>query len=123
MNHYFKCSYGDPNGNHISVQTRGRLPNSYEHSYSQQCTVPSAVLNNGKIHTVKMVRKFSKGEFYHFLEVKRENILWVFLNQKLVLSCPLSASFSFEDCWFGFTGATGGLYESHQILSWRLWSK
>jgi peptide-N4-(N-acetyl-beta-glucosaminyl)asparagine amidase len=99
----------DPNSNHISVQTRGSLPNSADHKYSKICvTLLPFQLCDGKVHQVKIVYC--------------EQTLLVFLDNnvnKPILTLPidLSKTITSPSAWVGFTAATGGLNETHDILS------
>ncbi|MFH1866782.1 MAG: alpha/beta fold hydrolase [Patescibacteria group bacterium] len=100
----------DPNNNHISVQSRGTLSNSYDHIYSLGSTTALPNMSNGSIYTVKI--NYING------------LLAVYLNN---LSLPLFTvhvlidtllNLNGERAWIGFTAATGNGYQNHDILSW-----
>eukprot|EP01080_Neovahlkampfia_damariscottae_P001488 gene1488-12105_t len=96
----------DPNGNHVSIQTNFNDPNSSNHKYSLGCLqnkIPK--LNNGSIHTCKV-------------EYKNES-LNVFLNdlETTLISVKINLNDLFDSFWIGFTAATGGISQSHDLLS------
>ena len=100
----------DPNGNHISVHSRGALANSAHHRFSLSCSgkMPSQ-MNDGAEHSVSIS--------YHAEEAK----LCVSLDNQIVLACKVNL---FEriggDAFLGFTAGTGGLTQTHRLLSWSL---
>ena len=100
--------FGDPNGNHISVQTRGAEPNcaSHVHSLGETAAIPN--LSDGAVHTA--VIRYSAGQ------------LEVFLDDLLVpaLTVPLDLSTypALPTGWVGFTAASGASWENHDILDW-----
>jgi len=109
------CSAGlvaDPNDNHISIHTRGTLPNSAQESVSVASTTAIANISSGQTHTCRIT--YTGGIFS------------VYLNDLVtpVLSTPLdlAATLALDQgrAWVGFTGATGGAIENHDILSWSL---
>jgi hypothetical protein len=109
----FEGELGDPNGNHISIQTRGTLPNSAGSTFSLGSTTqgPPAIplLADGNVHTTKVA--YVPGTLTIFLD----NLT------KPVLSVPvdLGTTLSLDNgqAWIGFTAATGGRSQAHDILS------
>ena len=100
---------GDPNNNHISVQTRGTLANSSDHIYSLGfTTIPS--LSNQQIHTAKIA--YTPGSLSIFLDD--------LLNPALTVSVDLANTLNLDNgkAWLGFTAATGASWENHDIISW-----
>ena len=104
---------GDPNDNHISVQTRGTLPNNADTDFSlgftTQGTPTIPLFADGSVHTTKVVYK--------------PGTLTIFLDDltKPVLTVPvdLGAKLSLDNgqAWVGFTGATGKRAQAHDIHS------
>ena len=94
---------GDPNDNHISVQTRGAEPNNantdFSLGYTTQGTPTIPLFADGSVHTTKVVYK--------------PGTLTVFLDDltKPVLTVPvdLGTKLSLDNgqAWVGFTAATG----------------
>jgi hypothetical protein len=122
---YWNAAYGDPNGNHISVQSRGQDFNVPIHVCSNgslpgfpgiPCTQnPSLAmatvnrpLNDGTVQSAEIV--YVPGE------------LSVFLNTGFLFSTPLDlesllALQNDEYAYIGFTAGTRGAYQNHDILS------
>lgn len=51
---YESGELADPNGNHISVQTCGKQPNSSHHRNSLACSTAIGQLNDGQTHKVRV---------------------------------------------------------------------
>lgn len=99
---------GDPNNNHVSVQTRWTAPNSVNHAYSLGATTQIPKLKNGNIHTARIA--FGSG----FLQVFIDDLTTPVLTVPLVnLGLALDAG----SAWVGFTAATGEAWENHDILN------
>lgn len=104
--------FGDPNGNHISIQSRGSISNSANHRFSLACctNLPSK-LNDGNIHSVKIIFD------------QKQNCCFVEMDGNLVLNAPVHVSdllFNGQDkeIFIGFTAGTGGITQTHVINSW-----
>lgn len=102
----------DPNGNHISVQTRGTIANSSHHSYSLGSTTTIPDLKNQSIYTAKII--YNGEQLKIFLNDLYNPVLSVNIN--------LSATLDLDDgkAFVGFTSATGSAYQNHYLLSWTL---
>jgi CHRD domain/Bacterial lectin len=104
---------GDPNGNHISVQTRGTEPNNANTDFSLGFTTqgPPAIplFADGGVHTTKVAYK--------------PGTLTIFLDDltKPVLTVPVDLGTKLRldegKAWVGFTAATGNRSQAHDILS------
>jgi peptide-N4-(N-acetyl-beta-glucosaminyl)asparagine amidase len=107
---------GDPNGNHISIQTRGTQPNSADHSFSKgQIALVSPDLSDGAVHTAKI--DYTPGQFKIFLDNLSTPILTA--NDASLDLTTLLALEGNSDAFVGFTAATGGGgQENHDVLSW-----
>ncbi len=99
---------GDPNGNHISVNTRGLLFNSSRHAYSLGISTDIPNLSDGAVHSATIT--YAPGT----LTVAVDNA------PPLIVPIDLNAAITLNDgkAWVGFTGATGAAWEGHDILSW-----
>lgn len=109
------CSAGsvnDPNDNHVSVHTRGMLANSAMESASIGISSAIPNLSDGLVHTVKV--DYVPGE----LDVYIDDMALPKVAAPLDLSATLSLNNS--KAWVGFTGATGGAAERHDITAWSL---
>jgi hypothetical protein len=103
---------GDPNGNHISVQTRGTTANSAWHSQSLGCATDLPDMSDGNVHTASILY--------------RPGTITISLDNAQVLSVPLNLStkLSLADgkAWVGFTSATWAAFENHDVLNWSMTS-
>ncbi len=100
---------GDPNANHLSVQSRGMFPNSADPTYSLGTTTTIPVLSDGKVHRAKIIYK--PGNLRIFLD----NMDVAVLNATVYLGKQLSLDEG--KAWVGFTAATGGRSQIHDIRS------
>jgi peptide-N4-(N-acetyl-beta-glucosaminyl)asparagine amidase len=105
-------NFGDPNGNHISVHTRGILPNNVDEIYSVGNTGASLATNlsDGLVHEV--VIRYLPGNLNILLDGSTTPALTVPINLSSTLSLDAGKAY------VGFTSATGGSWERHDILSW-----
>lgn len=100
----------DPNDNHVSVLTRGTLPNSAAEVYS--------------LGSATGIPNISDGQTHQGMVTYQGGVLSVFIdnlvNPVLSESVDLGAILSLDGvgAWVGFTGATGGSSENHDLLSW-----
>jgi hypothetical protein len=114
--------FGDPNGNHISVHSRGPEPNHVDESYSLgKATEGLPVFKDGKPHNVKI--NYTPGSLTVYVDNMEKPVLTV------ALKLDAFSGMGFKDAsvldadgkaWVGFTAGTGGLMENHDILSWKL---
>ncbi|KAJ3377818.1 hypothetical protein HDU84_008182 [Entophlyctis sp. JEL0112] len=108
-------SCADPDGNHVSVQTRGRDENSAHHAWSRGCT--SDVMDMSKGDEVRVVIVFDK----------KVGGVDVFMGddsgdgrEQFVLHADVNLHDAVFDgsggVWIGMTAATGGLCQSHKVI-------
>lgn len=99
---------GDPDNNHLSVQSAGTEPNSYDHRFSLGVASNIPRLDDGRVHTLRIEylpgRMSISIDGIHALEVE------VDLATKLALENGAA--------WVGFTSATARAWENHDILDW-----
>jgi hypothetical protein len=100
---------GDPNANHISVQTAGIKPNSQDHKFSLGTTTNIPNLSDGEIHSITV-------EY-------RNGVLSVSVDgtaPSIIVPIDLPATIDSHDgaAWIGFTSSTGEAWEYHDVLRW-----
>jgi lectin family protein len=104
---------GDPNSNHISVQTRGQDPNHANTDFSLGFTTQTEpavpLFANGAKHTTKLVYK--PGNLAIFLDDMTKPLLNV--------SVDLGTKLRLDEgkVWVGFTAATGRRSQAHDIYT------
>jgi peptide-N4-(N-acetyl-beta-glucosaminyl)asparagine amidase len=99
----------DPSNNHISVHTRGTLPNSSHHANSLGCTEVPFVMNDGVAHLIEI----------QYDSEKKVMDIWADGTPLLEVKVDVMQMLSLEDgkVWFGVVGATGGVGQIHELLS------
>lgn len=101
----------DPSHSHVSVHTNGTGPNSWSEAFSlgSYSTSPN-LLDDAAVHTARIV--YTPGT----LSVYLDNMM----APKLTVSVDLAERLGLDagKAWVGFTSATGGGWENHDILSW-----
>lgn len=102
--------FADPNGNHVSVQTRGLLANSPHHNYSLGSTTTIPNLKDGSVYTAKIV--YNNSQLVIYLNDLFNPILTVDVNLTDTLALDNGRA------WVGFTSATASAYENHDLISW-----
>ena len=99
---------GDPNNNHISVQSAGKEPNSYDHRYSLAVAEDIPKLDDGKAHTLHV--EYLPGRMT--IAIDGEEVIDVELDLRTILSIEDGSA------WVGFTSATARAWENHDLLAW-----
>jgi hypothetical protein len=109
---------GDPNDNHISVQTRGKEGNSANTDFSLAFTTqaePAIPLFTVGRHTTKIVYKpddqGNPGNIAIYLDNRERPILNAHVNLAELLSLDEGKA------WVGFTAATGRRFQAHDIYT------
>ncbi len=107
---YFDRFLGDPNGNHISVHTRGTLPNSADESASLGSTTDIPSMKDGQVQTA----------WVHYVPGLLQVFLDDFETPRLSIPVNLAETLSLTQgyAWVGFTSSTGSYWERHDVLSW-----
>lgn len=101
---------GDPNGNHISVHTRGIDPNSAEQAFALATATSLPDMSDGLTHTVMIT--YVPGTLRVFLDDLVTPVLQVPIN--------LATTLRLNDghAWVGFTAGVAGGSENHDIHAW-----
>ncbi|MGI9102795.1 MAG: HYR domain-containing protein [Terriglobales bacterium] len=105
--------WNDPNGNHISVHTLGINPNSAMETASIGSTTSIPNLKDGQWHVVHVnyaVQPQPKLSIY--IDNLTTPVLQIAVDIVSKLQLPDGTA------WVGFTGATGGFTEVHDIQNW-----
>ena len=104
-------SFHDLTSNHVSVHTRGELPNSADESASLGSTTAIPSLMDGNIHEIKI--RYASNTLSIFIDNLDTPVLTV--NVNLAKTLKLGAG---GTAVIGFTGATGFGLQQREILSW-----
>ncbi|MDX2197584.1 MAG: PQQ-dependent sugar dehydrogenase [Phycisphaerae bacterium] len=102
----------DPDASHISIHTRGALPNDTAEAFSIGRVENVAALQDGAPHAVRI--RFADGLLSIFLDGAATPSLEIALELAAELNLPDGRA------WVGFTAATGGAAERYEILNWSL---
>jgi glucose/arabinose dehydrogenase len=106
---------GDPDGNHVSIHTRGQLTNSAIESNSRGRTSAIPPLADGNLHTVKVT--YDTAVMAVFVDDLDTPALEVAIDLDTLLSLD-NAITPAAGAWIGFTAATGAATQNADITSW-----
>jgi hypothetical protein len=100
----------DPNGNHISLQTRGIEPNSVNTNYSLGLSTDIPIMENSGVHEMRV--RYTPGAMDIFFDDMANPLF-------SVTPLDLDGLLDLDDgsAWVGFTGATGAGAGNHDILN------
>ena len=133
LDSHLNSDYGDPDGNHIAVQSCGPnnsttlSPNSADHSYicadgnsaklALQSLPAGLSLTDGQIHTIT-VNYLPPGTC-----TSSCNNLTVYMDSTLILQATLNIATQLNltsngSAYVGFTAATGSVVQNNDIVSW-----
>ena len=107
---WFNPEWNDPNENHVSIHTIGDQFNSTDEFFSLGSTTAIPDLSDGNVHTVRI--SYTPGTLQVFLDDLSNPILSVPADLGAILYLDHGHA------WLGFTAATGGAAENHDILNW-----
>jgi hypothetical protein len=109
----FGSGKGDPNDNHISVQTRGTEPNNANTDYSLGFTAQEEPVipffGDGSRHTTKI--EYAPGNLSVFLDDLTRPVLTVPVDLGTTLRLDQGKA------WVGLTAATGRRFQAHDIYT------
>lgn len=112
----------DPNGNHIAVQTRGKLANSSRHNKDNTLAILKDVIPiraDGTIYYAMIDYNVEKNKIRVFLDTTDIFTKPVLIAENVKIDEILNLE-NGTHAYVGFTSATGCAYENHDILSWYL---
>ncbi len=104
------ANVNDPGALHLSVHTLGPGANSVAESASIASTTAVANFADGAVHTARV--RYTGGVLSVFVDNLSQPALSVAVALDSLLSLDAGRA------WVGFTAATGGLAESHDVLAW-----
>lgn len=108
---WYNPELGDPNGNHVSVHTRGTGENDASESASIGRTTAIPNLSNGAIHTAAVDYRPAGG-----------GVLSVAVDGRIVLTLRVNLSqiLSLDNgrAYVGWTSGTGAAFENHDLVGW-----
>ncbi|MDQ1266793.1 MAG: Choice-of-anchor protein [Bacteroidota bacterium] len=114
-------NYNDPNGNHIAVQSKGKLANTSYHGGTATLGMaenPILIKADGTIYYVKIDYREVGNSLRIFLDtVKESNVSPTLVIDDLNLAALLDLENNLR-AYVGFTAATGSAWENHDIMSW-----
>ena len=106
--------FGDPDGNHVSVQSRGTEPNTIDHAASLGQAAGLAELMDGKPHEVVVDYDAAAGRLAVYVDDMNTPQIEADVNLADLLKLDGGKAF------VGFTAATGTACATHDILSWSI---
>jgi len=109
---YMNAVASDPNGNHVSVHTCDPQNNNGNHSNSLGVATSIPLLSDGAVHLVGIDYCATSDLFTVYLDDPDTPRIAVSLGP------AADALRSAGTAWVGFTAATGGGAEAHDILDW-----
>jgi sugar lactone lactonase YvrE len=102
--------FSDPSESHISVHTAGTAANRPHESYSLGAFSTNPILDDAAIHTAKI--EYQQGNLSIYLDDLMTPVLIV------AVDLPNTLALNHGRAWLGFTAATGGGLQTHDILDW-----
>jgi Bacterial lectin len=99
----------DPNSNHLSVHSRGTLPNDEDEIYSLGHSLLIPEVADGAVHTCWI--RYIPGQLKIFVDTKQFARVTVAVDIPQLLGLPDGRA------WLGVTAASGGVSETHDVLT------
>ncbi|MCX7737641.1 MAG: T9SS type A sorting domain-containing protein [Candidatus Kapabacteria bacterium] len=112
----------DPNGNHIAIQSRGKLANSSRHTKENTLALLKNVISiraDGTIYYAMIDYNIERNKIRVFLDTVDIMTKPILVAENVKLEELLNLE-NGTNAWVGFTSATGCAFENHDILSWYL---
>lgn len=108
----------DPSQNHISVHTRGLLPNSESHAFSLGSVSPPTYLSDSLYHTLRV---------YYSGDLPGGPFLQIFLDGTMLFEIlvDLDNTLNLDNgtAWMGIVAGTGACWQAHWLKSWTYYSR
>ncbi len=113
---------GDPGDNHVSIHTRGVSPNQYSEDFSIGNAPVAATMSDGNVHTAIVAYDgFIIEVFVDNLVTPLISVPWDFTTGGTYLTGKAVGGLQLMNggtAYVGFSAATGGAAETHDVLSW-----
>jgi len=100
----------DPNGMHVSVQTRGVAPNSVNHRYSLGVATDIPNLEDGSAHTARI--DYRDQTLRVWIDAAREPAITAKIDLAKLLRLDAGRA------WVGFTGASAAAWQQIELTRW-----
>ena len=107
IDNYTNGNWFDPGGQHLSIHGLIGQPNSADESTASLAQATVQVTGN---HTMRI--RYEGTTFEVYLDDLVTPVMTVDLNLEEYLEGPMA--------WVGFTGATGGLVQTNEVISWSM---
>ena len=101
---------GDPAGIHVGVHSLGTAPNSVAQGAALAVTQSVPGFDDGNLHTARVT--YANGTLSIYVDNMAQPVLIHAVNLAQLLSLSAGKAFA------GFTAATGGLAEVHELVAW-----
>ncbi|KAJ3106135.1 peptide-N4-(N-acetyl-beta- glucosaminyl)asparagine amidase [Phlyctochytrium planicorne] len=107
----------DPSGCHVSVHTRGSVANSSHHAFSLSCCDVPPLATGRPIYFCVLY----KPDFgIEVLQADKAPVSDDDYSVLLSVPTDLVKTLGSGGAYLGFTAATGGLFEKHEVLDWNV---
>ena len=113
-------NFFDPNGNHLAVQSNGRLENSSKHTPKTTLGINTNIIQlktDGTVYYSMIIYTEKTKTLEIYLDTTREFSEPVLVVNNFDLFNLLKLERGYR-AYLGFTSATGCAYETHELLSW-----
>ena len=123
FDNYINGNNGDTSNNEISIHTEGVNPNNQSELASIGRLTPSVSFADGQVHTARI--EYIPGTLNVYLDNLTTPVLSasydIIAGATQLNGTPVGglSLFNIDSAYVGFTAATGGLNQSHDILSWQ----
>jgi hypothetical protein len=111
---YLNAAYTDPNGNHVAIQTGGKVQNKPWHvaPYLQRLEQLPVALQSGEAYRMRV--SYTPGRMDVYLN-DQPVLTWEPVDLSTVINLDREGG-----AWIGITSATGKSSEDHEILVWKV---
>ena len=107
IDNYTNGNWNDPSFSHLSIHGLIGQPNSSDEPTASLAQVADSVTGN---HTMRV--RYEGTTFEVFLDDLNTPVM--------TINIDLSAYLEGPNAWLGFTGSTGGVTQTHEVISWSL---
>ena len=117
--YYNDIANGEPDGNHVAIQSCGAGSATWKHNVGCTPGAPVTVpfsLKDGQVHTLRVV--YTPGTMQIYFDGRATPTLTAAVTLTSINGASILDAQG--KAWIGFTAATGGSANNHDILSWSL---